>query len=231
MMNSPARSVLAVFLALAASLLSPAPLRSADDPAYGWRRSGDAPWGSRPEIHAGFSEKGIALEMTLPPGTTVAYSRDGSWTADNASLLMSTGPVAPGGKEYRPGEAMFPVSVTFVYGKDSLPMGKLERIKVFFRMLRHGFRPSGIRLTYAWGTRIPVGSMYRLWEEETVFILAGPEEAGRKISVVRSLAGDFRAAYGRPPKGPVTKVLVEAERPSGEKSPANTSVTVRFPAD
>ena len=230
-MRNRARSAMAVFLALAASLLAPAFLHSEDGPTHGWRRSGGGLWGNRPEIHAGFSEKGIALEMRLPPGTAVAYSRDGSWAADNASLLMSTEPVDPGGNEYRPGEAKFPASVTFVYGRDSVPMGKLDRIWAFFRKLRHGFRPQGIRLTYAWGTRIPVGSMYRLWEEETVFILAGREDAGKKISAVRSLAGDFQAAYGRPPKGPVTKVLVEAEGSSGRKRPSNTSITVRFPPE
>ncbi len=230
-MRNPARSAVTAFLALAASLLAPVLLHSADEPTHGWRRSGDGLWGSRPEIHAGFSEKGIALEMKLPPGTDVAYSRDGSWAADNASVTMSTEPVAPGGNEYRPGEAEFPASVTFVFGRDSLPMGRLARMAAFFRKLRHGFRPSGIRLTYAWGTRVPVGSMYRLWEEETVFILAGREEAGKRIDAVRSLAADFHAAYGRPPRGPVTKVLVEAERPSGEKTPANTSIAVRFPPE
>lgn len=230
-MRNRARSAMTVLLALAASLLAPALLHSEDGPTHGWRRSGGGLFGSRPEIHAGFSEQGIALEMKLPPGTDVAYSRDGSWPADNASLLMSTEPVDPGGNEYIPGEAKFPASVTFVYGKDSLPMGRLQRIRAFFRKLRHGFRPAGVRLTYAWGTRIPVGSMYRLWEEETVFILAGREEAGKKISAVRSLADDFRAAYGRPPKGPVTMVLVEAERASGAKAPANTSITVRFPPE
>lgn len=230
-MRNPVRPAVTFFLVLAATLAAPAALRSADGTTYGWTRSGEALWGNRPEIHAGFSEKGIALEMALPPGTGVSYFRDGSWEADNVSLLMSTEPVAPGGDEYRPGGAKFPASVTFVFGRDSQPMGKWERVMLFFRKLRHGFRPPGIRLTYAWGTRIPVGSMYRLWEEETVFILAGREEAGKRISAVRSLVDDFVAAYGRPPKGPVTKVLVEAARPSGEKSSASTSITVRFPPE
>lgn len=230
-MRDPARYALTAFLALAASLLTPALLHSADDPAYGWQRSGGDFWGSRPEVHAGFSEKGIAVEMTLPPGTEVTYARDGSWAADNALVQMSTDPVAQGVNEYLPGEAMFPASATFVYGKDGLPIGTFQRFKLFFRQLWNGFRPSGIRLTYAWGTRLPVGSMYRLWEEETVFILAGQEEAGKKISSARNLLNDFQAAYGRPPKGPVTRVIVDARRPSGEKGPAQTSITVRFPAD
>ena len=61
-----------------------------------------------------------------------------------------------------------------------------------------------------------------------MFVVAGPEEAGKTISVIRSLADDFSAAYGRPPKGPVTEVLVSARRPSREKGPAHASITVRF---
>jgi hypothetical protein len=73
--------------------------------------------------------------------------------------------------------------------------------------------------------------MYRLWEEETVFIVAGPEEAGKTISSIRRLGDDFRAAYGRPPNGPVTEVRASARRPSRMKGPVHTSITVRFPAD
>ncbi len=74
--------------------------------------------------------------------------------------------------------------------------------------------------------------MYRLWEEETVFILAGPEEAGKKISTARQPRNDFRAAYGRPPEGAGDEG--SASRRGGRpdaKAPAQTSITVRFPAD
>ena len=73
--------------------------------------------------------------------------------------------------------------------------------------------------------------MYRLWEEETVFVLAGGEEAGREIAGLRRLADDFLAAYARPPKGPVTKVLVRARRPSGEKGMLKGSVSLTFPSN
>jgi hypothetical protein len=63
-----------------------------------------------------------------------------------------------------------------------------------------------------------------------VFVVAGPEEAGKTISSTRSLGDDFRAAYGRPPNGPVTEVRVSARRPSREKGPVHASITVRFPA-
>jgi hypothetical protein len=225
----PARAMLC--LVLAASLLAPVPAISADEDTHGWRRSGTGFWGEEPAVHAGFSDNGIALEMTLPPGTGVSFGREGSWASDNASIRMSTDNVVPGKNEYHPGEAEFPASVTFVYGKDRLSISAWGRFKLFFTQLRNGFRPSGIRLTYAWGSRVPVGSMYRLWEEETVFILAGREESGKEISASRRLKRDFEAAYGRPPKGPVTQVLVEARRTSMAERPADSSITVRFPAD
>ncbi len=134
-----------------------------------------------------------------------------------------------GENDYLPGEAVFPASVTFVFGKDSLKLGAKKRLVLFLKQLWNGFTPSGIRLTYAWGNGLPVGSMYRLWEEETVFVVAGPEEAGKTISSTRRLGDDFRAAYGRPPNGPVTEVRVSARRPSREKGPVRASITVRFP--
>ncbi|MBP2673234.1 MAG: hypothetical protein H6Q84_74 [Deltaproteobacteria bacterium] len=219
------------FLALTSILLAAVPALSGDEPSHGWKRSSAGFWTGFPEVRSGFSDNGIALELSLRPGTGVTYSRDGSWASDNAVLQMSTDVIFEGKNEYRTGEARFPASATFVFGKDALSLGTKERITLFFRHLWDGFRPSGIRLTYAWGTRLPVGSMYRLWEEETVFILGGAEEAGKKIVTARQLSRDFQAAYGRPPKGPVTKVLIEARMPPEAKTPVQTSITVRFPAD
>ena len=137
--------------------------------------------------------------------------------------------VNAGRNDYLPAEAIFPASVTFVFGNDSLSLGWRARVELFFKQVWNGFTPSGIRLTYAWGNGLPVGSMYRLWEEETVFVVAGPEEAGKTISSTRRLADDFRAAYGRLPKGAVTELRASARRPSSEKGPARVSITVRFP--
>ncbi len=67
------------FLALAATLIAADPLVSGEARDHGWERSGDGFWGDRPEVHAGFSDNGIALELKMPPGTAVAYSRAGSW--------------------------------------------------------------------------------------------------------------------------------------------------------
>ena len=166
----------------------------------------------------------------MPPGTGVLYRRVGRWEPAPAALRFAADNVNVRGNDYRPGEAVFPASVTFVFGNDSLKLGAKKRLVLFMKQLWNGFTPSGIRLTYAWGNGLPVGSMYRLWEEETVFVVAGPEEAGKTISSTRRLGDDFRAAYGRPPSGPVTEVRVSARRPSGEKGPVRASITVRFPA-
>jgi hypothetical protein len=229
-MRNPFRKAI-FFLALAAFLFAPGRAFPDDEASHGWKVSSAGLWSSLPELRAGYSDNGISLEMTLRPGTRVTCSRTGQWTADNAVVQLSTDTINPGGDEYRVGETYFPASATFVYGKDSQSLGVKQRIWLFFQELWYGFRPSGIRLTYAWGNRIPVGSMYRLWDEETVFILAGPEEIGKKISSGRRLSEDFQAAYGRPPKGPVTEVLVEARRPSRETGPAHTSITLRYPAE
>ena len=216
-----------MLLFFAALLFAPAVSLSADRLAHEWRRSGVGFWGEQPKVQEGVSENGIAVELELPPGANVSYLRKGNWSADNAAIRMTSAPVTPAGNEYLPGEAKFPASVTFVYGRDKMPIKFWGRVKLFFKE----FRPSGIRLTYAWGTRLPVGSMYRLWEEETVFILAGAEESGKEVSTARILSNDFKAAYGRPPKGPVTQVLVEAQNPFKTKSPTNTSILLRYPLE
>lgn len=201
------------------------------DPSAGkWEESTAGRWESLPERHFGGTDNGISVEVTMLPGTGVSYRRTGRWEPASAALRFSVDNVNVGENDYRPSEAVFPASVTFAFGDDSLKLGIKRRVKLFFGHLWNGFPPPGIRLTYAWGNGVPVGSMYRLRDEETVFIVAGPEEAGKTISTTRRLADDFRAAYGRPPKGPVTEVRVSARRPSREKGPVHASITVRFPA-
>ena len=195
-----------------------------------WDESTAGRWESLPERHVGATDNGISVEVTMSPGTGVLYRRVGRWEPAPATLRFAADNVNVRGNDYLPGEAVFPASVTFVFGKDSLELGAKKRLGLFLKQLRRGFTPSGIRLTYAWGNGLPVGSMYRLWEEETVFVVAGPEEAGKTISSTRRLGDDFRAAYGRPPNGPVTEVRVSARRLSREKGPVRSSITVRFPA-
>lgn len=204
----------------------------ASGPAPGkWEESTAGRWESLPERRVGGTDNGISVEVTMPPGTGVSYRRVGRWEPAPAALRFAVDNVNARGNDYLPGEAIFPASVTFVFGDDSLKLGAKRRVGLLLEQIWNGFTPSGIRLTYAWGNRLPVGSMFRLWEEETVFILAGPDEIGKAVNSVRRLSDDFRAAYGRPPKGPVTEVVLRAGRPSGEKGAARSAVTVRFPAD
>jgi hypothetical protein len=195
-----------------------------------WDESTAGRWESLPERHVGATDNGISFEVTMSPGTGVLYRRVGQWEPAPAALRFAVDNVNSGRNDYLPAEAIFPASVTFVFGKDSLTLGWKERVGLFFKQLWNGFTPSGICLTYAWGNGIQVGSMYRLWEEETVFVLAGPEEAGKTISLTRRIADDFKAAYGRFPRGPVTEVRASARRPSREKGPVRASITLRFPA-
>ena len=228
-MRNPRRIAL-FLLCFAALLASSGRIFAAGEGPGKWEESTAGRWESLPERHHGATDNGISVEVTMSPGTGVLYRRTGSWVPAATALRFAADNVNTRGNDYRPGEAIFPASVTFVFGRDSLKLGAKARIGLFMKQLWRGFTPSGIRLTYAWGNGLPVGSMYRLWEEETVFVVAGPEEAGKTISSTRRLNDDFRAAYGRPPKGPVTEVRVSARRPSREKGPVRASITVRFPA-
>ena len=222
------RRIAPFLLCFAALLASSGRIFAAGEGPGKWVESTAGRWESLPERHVGATDNGISIEVTMAPGTGVSYRRVGRRAPGSAALRFGVDNVNAGENDYLPGQAVFPASVTFVFGDDSLKLGMKKRIALFFKRLWYGFTPSGIRLTYAWGNGIPVGSMYRLWDEETVFVVAGPEEAGKTISVTRGLADDFGAAYGRPPKGPVTEVLVSARRPSREKGPAHASITVRF---
>jgi len=220
----------AIFLLCFTVLLaSPGRVLAAGEGLGKWDESTAGRWESLPERHAGATDNGISVEATLPPGTGVLYRRAGRWAAGSAALRFGVDNVNAGRNDYLHGEAVFPASVTFVFGDDSLELGVKKRIGLFFEHLWYGFAPSGIRLTYAWGNGLPVGSMYRLWDEETVFVVAGPEETGKTITSNRRLADDFKAAYGRSPNGAVTEVRVSARRPSREKGPVHASITVRFP--
>ncbi|HEX9204751.1 MAG TPA: DUF3047 domain-containing protein [Candidatus Deferrimicrobiaceae bacterium] len=217
-----------LFFALAVFILAAAATAAGD----GWTELSPE-WGDiRPERKAVYSDNGITVEFVNPPGSAIGYERSGKWPASStASIRMYADNVNVTGNGYVPSEAYFPISITFAFGEDSLDLGWRERVSLFFRQMWSGFHPSGICLTYAWGNRVPQGSMYRLWQEETVFVLAGGDEAGKEIAGSRRLADDFRAAYARPPKGPVTKILVRARRPSGEKGTLKGNVSLAFPAN
>jgi Protein of unknown function (DUF3047) len=224
------RKIALFLLCFAALLASSGRIFAAGEGQEKWDESAAGRWESLPERHVGATDNGISVEVTMPPGTGVSYRRIGRWEPAPAAIRFAVDNVNVRGNDYLPYKAIFPASVTFVFGNDSLKLGAKQRIGLFFKQLWNGFTTSGIRLTYAWGNGLPVGSMYRLWEEETVFVVAGPEEAGKTISSTRRLGDDFRAAYGRPPNGPVTEVRVGARRPSREKGPVRASITVRFPS-
>lgn len=226
-----ARRTALFLLGCAALFASSGRIEAAGEGRGKWEESTPGRWESLPERHVGGTDNGIAVEVTMPPGTGVSYVRTGNWKPGPVALRFVADNVNSGGNDYFPGEAAFPASATFVFGKDSLKLGAKGRVWLFLRQVWNGFTPSGIRLTYAWGNGLPVGSMYRLWEEETVFVVAGPEEVGKTVSTARRLVDDFVAAYGHPPSGGVTEVRVSARRPSREKVPVRASVTVRFPAE
>jgi hypothetical protein len=201
--------------------------------AAGWEESTPGRWNRLPERTAAAADNALSGEFVLPPGSGVAWEKKGAWNPTPGAVLsleFASDGTNPSSEDYREFKARFPVSVTAVFGKDSMRLPWKKRVIDFFRKIRRGFPPGGIRLTYAFGNRVPVGSMYRLGEEETVFILAGEEEKGKKIQAKRNLKEDFQAAYGRDPKGPVTRIVVRAERPAKESGPVRASVRITLPA-
>lgn len=218
-----------LFLPAAASGADPASVLA----TAGWEESTPGRWNRLPERKAVAADNALSGEFVLSPGTGLAWEKKGVWNLPAGAVLsfeFTSDGTNPSSEDYREFKARFPVSVTAVFGKDSQDLPWRKRVTDFFRQAWRGFPPGGIRLTYAFGNRVPVGSMYRLGEEETVFILAGEEEKGKKIQAKRDLPGDFRAAYGRDPKGPVTRIIIRADRPSKESGQIRTSVRLTLPA-
>lgn len=226
----------AVLPALALLFLSAAAGNGADPSAAlsaaGWEEHTPGRWNSLPERKVEAAPNRISGEFVLPPGSGVSWEKKGAWTPGSAlplSIEFSCDATNPSSKDYKEFGTRFPVSVTAVFGKESQDITWRRRFLDFFRKVWNGFTPGGIRLVYAWGNNVPVGSMYRTGEEETVFILAGEEEKGKTVSSKRNLKEDFMAAYGRYPKGPVTGIVVSAERPSKEKGKLSGRVAVTLP--
>jgi len=198
----------------------------------GWEEGTPGWWNSLPQRKTQAEKDFFRAEVGLAPGTGVLWEKKTNRTlkpGDTLSIEMVSTGTNRTSRDYRRYNAHFPISVTVVFGKDFESLTWKKRIADFFRAVWHGFSPGGIRLTFAYGSVVPVGSMYRLGEEETVFILAGEEEKGKRIDTVRNLRDDFRAAYGRDPKGPVTRIRVSAERPSRESGPIQTEIRITSP--
>ncbi|MBI5575839.1 MAG: DUF3047 domain-containing protein [Deltaproteobacteria bacterium] len=227
---------LAAILSLPMMLLSVAVAVGADPSpslsAAGWEERTSGYWSSVPRIKAEANGNRLSAEFALPPGSGVSWSK--KVALDNAAggilaFEFSSDGTNSSSRDYKEFRTRFPVSVTVVFGKDSQELGWRTRFLYFFRKIRHGFPPGGIRLVYAWGNQVPVGSMYRTGEEETVFILAGEEDKGKTVRERRNLREDFMAAYGRYPSGPVTSIIVGAARPSGEKEQLMGRVVLTLP--
>jgi hypothetical protein len=198
----------------------------------GWEESTPGRWNSLPERNVDAGEGFFRAEVALDPGTGVLWEkrikRD-LMPEDFLSIEMVSRGINRTSRDYRRDEARFPLSVTIVFGEDSMGLPWKKRTGDFFRGIWRGFTPGGIRLTFAYGNETPVNSMYRLEEEETVFILGGDEERGKRIKRSRKIKEDFEAAYGRPPRGPVTRILVSAIRPSGEDGQIEVEIFLSSP--
>lgn len=204
--------------------------RAAEPPA--WNVSAPGFFTSLPDRTVDAADNGVRAVFNLSPGQGVVLEREGRWAADNAATLaleISVSGTNGSSKDYVPGDAAFPAAVTVVFGNDSAGRRFGDLLYDFFTGPWYGLFSRGIRLTYAWGSDAPVQSMYRLVEDETVFILGGPDETGKAVTAVRRLRDDFEAAYARPPKGPVTAVIVRAIRPSADKGAITSRVSVGLP--
>ncbi len=196
-----------------------------------WKESAPGIFFSLPERTVESQDNSFRGSFRLKAGEGAIYEREGRWAVDNAwrlGLELTASAVNASSKDYVPGKTAFPVAVTILFAQESAGRPFKDVLYDFFTGPWYGLFTGGIRLTYAWGHDAPVGSMFRLVEGETVFILAGPDEAGKKIESERKLVEDFTAAYGRAPKGAVTKVTVQVERPSKEKSPLAADVLLRL---
>jgi len=198
----------------------------------GWEESTPGRWNSLPERKVEAGGDSFRADAVLPPGTGVLWEKKVNKTLSPGDALvieMASSGMNKTSRDYDRYKAHFPVSVTVVFGKDSVDLPWKKRVGDFFRGIWNGFSPGGIRLTFAFGSNAPVGSMYRLGEEETVFLLGGEGEMGKRIHVSRDLKEDFLAAYGRDPKGPVTRLLVSTIRPSREQGPIDVMLRITSP--
>ena len=198
----------------------------------GWEESTPGRWNSLPERKVKAEGDSFQADVVLSPGTGVLWEKKVNTIPSPRDVLvieMVSSGTNETSRDYERYKAHFPVSVTVVFGKDSMDLPWKERAGDFFRAIWYGFSPGGIRLTFAFGNSAPVGSMYRLGEEETVFLLGDKGERGKRIRVSRDLKEAFRAAYGRDPRGPVTRIVVSAQRPSREDGPIDITLRITSP--
>ena len=198
----------------------------------GWEEDIPGRWNSLPERTVEAGGGTFRAKLVLAPGTGVVWEKMINrplQPEDTLSAEMVSTGTNRTSRDYVRYEAHFPLSVTVVFGEDSVEIPWKKKASDFFREVWYGFSAGGIRLTFAFGNTVPEGSMYRLGEEETVFLVGGEGEVGKRITASRNIKEDFRAAYGRDPKGPVTRILVSAERPSGEDGSIEGEILLTSP--
>lgn len=198
-----------------------------EGPNAGWEESTPGRWNSLPERKTEAKGDVFRAEIDLRPGTGVLWEKRMNRPLrpeDRLTIEMVSTGTNRTSRDYDRYKARFPLRVTVVFGDEVVDLPWKKKFGEFFRELWHGFSPGGIRLTFAYGNGLPVGSMYRLGGAETVFILAGEEENGKRVRTVRNVREDFRAAYGRDPRGAVSRILVSAERPSREDGAIHAEV-------
>jgi hypothetical protein len=196
-----------------------------------WRERSAGFLVSRPDIRLSTDNAGrLSADARMKPGSGILIkpARAAAAPITGIDLSVKSDGCNTSSLDYKPGSARFPFSVTLVFGKERQDMGWGARIALIFGRMWDGLPASGIRLTYAWACRAPVGSMFRLTDEETVFVIAGIDEAGKRIGSKREAAADFRAAYGRQPAGSVTDVVVRLDRPSKEKGDLGVSFDLKL---
>lgn len=231
--GAPRSAAFAVLAVLLASVASPGAGGEGAGGPGGWRERSLGWFTGLPERKSTAADNGIEAQFLLRPGTGIALEREGRWPAGGGERLDVTifaDNVNRTSRDYDAHGIRFPVSITVVFGEDREPLPVKRRIRNFFSGFLHGFPPKGIRITYAWGNVVPTGSMFRPADEEAVFTLAGAEEGGRRIAARRVPADDFRAVFGRRPKGPVTMLIVAAGRPRKETGEIRSGIAAAFPA-
>lgn len=197
-----------------------------------WKESTPGLLRSLPERNVEALDNGVRASFKLAPGQGIVLERDERRPVDNGATLaleLTASGTNPSSRDYVPGKAAFAVAVTVVFGDDTVGRPFRSLLYDFFTGPWYGLFSRGIRLTYAWGNDAPVMSMYRLVEDETVFILAGSDEKGKTVAVTRNLRQDFEAAYARGPRGPVTKMIVRAERPSADNGAIAAGALLAIP--
>lgn len=233
------RGARALLLAAVLSCAFSVPAAGADNTASaleaaGWSESSPGLLAGLPERTADVRESGVGGDFVLAPGTALAWDRrfrDAAGPGTALEIEMYSGGANVSSEDYRKDRESFPVSVTVVFGRDSLDLPLKRRMLAFLSSFWRGFGRGGIQLTYAAGNVAPAGSMYRTADERTVFVIAGEDDRGKRVAARRDLVADFRAAYGRDPRGPVTRLVVRAERPSREKETIKAGIRISFPAE